>query len=104
MMRASPVSVCLLLLTGCVWPGARKMNDLRLGMTKQEVLDVMGPPVGTGAEGKAEFLYYKLDEQSFLRSGGYLVPYVVKLVEGRVEYYGRQDGLADGMDKEKHKQ
>ena len=85
-----PCSLLLLsvfCLAGCSTP-ASKINDIRIGMTKSEVLAVMGPPVSITADPKAEYLNYSLAEG---RTGPDqpVTPYEVKLVNGRVESYGR---------------
>lgn len=91
------------MLACCVHPSAQRTRDLRLGMTREEAIAVMGQPVGVGAEAGGEFLYYKLDEESFAKSGGYLAPYFVRLVDGRVESFGRMAGSPGATEKAKHK-
>jgi hypothetical protein len=73
-------------LAGC--GSARNMNKLSVGMTKGEVEKVMGQPKFTSAKSGAEYLRYNL-------SGGHKLnddfrdEYYVKLVEGKVESYGK---------------
>ena len=80
--------VSALLLTGCV-SRSDKISDVRIGMPKDEVLKVMGPPKSTSAQDRAEYLIYFLFEQvSPIGSGGYW-RYYVRLVDGKVESFGR---------------
>ncbi len=68
---------------------ASKISAVRLGMTKQEVISVMGTPTSVSAQGKSEFLNYALsetDDHAFL---GITTPYYVRLIDGRVESFGR---------------
>ncbi len=75
-------------LAGCAT--APKMNRLSLGMTKQEVVSVMGRPDSTSAPGDGvELLRYQLSPQ-----GGPIIhliteEYVVKMVNGKVVTYGK---------------
>ncbi len=72
----------LLFISGCA-ASASKMNGLTLGMTKDRVLQVMGEP-GTTSETKG-ILYLKYT----LRSGLISDDYYVRLVDGKVDAYGR---------------
>ena len=66
-----------------------KINAIQLGMTKSEVITVMGEPVSISAQGGAGYLNYALSENSddaFMR---FTTPYYVRLVNGKVESYGR---------------
>lgn len=92
---------CLALLSGCVHPSAGKMNNLAVGMTKQEVVQVMGLPVSTSAQAGAAYLTYQLDEENFVRSQGHLVRYYVRLIDGKVESFGRV-GDFDSTKDQKH--
>ena len=48
------------LLSGCATSG--KINAVQLGMSKSEVIAVMGNPVSSSAKGESEYLNYKLSE------------------------------------------
>lgn len=76
----------LLVLTmaaiGCAT--GHKLNDISLGMSKQEVISVLGPPVSTSAKEGVEFLNY-----SFFDSDIGWRPYYVRIISGKVESYGR---------------
>lgn len=84
-MKITYLLILVVFLVGCATPTSRKMNRLSVGMTKSEVLDAMGRPSSTSAPGKGfEFLRYRLSPP---RSVPY--EYFVRLVDGRVDSYGR---------------
>lgn len=79
------------IVSGCaaIWPtNARKINNVSLGMTKAEVVQVMGAPDSTSAREGVEYLNYILLESA---DGivGYHSPYFIRIVGGKVEAYGR---------------
>jgi hypothetical protein len=62
-------------------------------MTREEVLSAMGAPESTSAQANVEYLTYFL-----LNSGSDFErhqPYIIRLVSGRVESFGRASELAD---------
>jgi hypothetical protein len=71
------------LLAGCSTPDT---NALRLGMTKEEAIRVMGNPDSVSAQGAYEYLNYTL--QRYTGYGSMTRPYSVRLLAGRVESYG----------------
>jgi len=83
--RCFVVLACLLLV-GCLAPV--DMSKVELGMTKDEVIRVLGTPYDYKAQGSTTYLIYKA-------SGTYTPSYVeyyaryVKLVDGKVESFGR---------------
>src|SRR5256885_14119116 len=77
---------CVLFLSGC-WTPASRMNDVRLGMSRAEVVAIMGQPSSTTADTSAEYLNYSLPEA--YSYAGTRTPYEVKLVNGKVVSYGR---------------
>jgi hypothetical protein len=72
------------MLIGCtIMP---RTADLRIGMTKEEAIKVMGTPSSVSAQANYEYLNYTLSESS-----GYMTmnrPYYIRLVDGKVESYG----------------
>ena len=80
------ILVALLVLVGCA-SSPKKMNKLAVGMTKTEVVSVMGKPKSTSASQGNEYLIYVMDASRV----DHLMPesYYVKLVGGKVEGYGR---------------
>jgi hypothetical protein len=54
------VLVAGMLLAACATAG--KIGGVRIGMTKDEAIAVMGPPASVSAQGQAEYLNYALSE------------------------------------------
>lgn len=85
-----------LLLTGCATP-ASKINGVQLGMSKADVIKIMGQPSSITADQEAEYLNYALTETPALFSSAYVAtPYAVKLQGGKVVAYGRSGGPSGG--------
>jgi len=83
-------------LGGCA--AATKLDDIRIGMSKPEVLTILGKPDSMSAQGNIEYLTYYLvpDSQGFVsgnRSSDQ--PYLVRIVDGKVESFGRFAQLFD---------
>jgi hypothetical protein len=79
--------VIALLFFGCAT--ARKINQINVGMTKEEVIAVMGPPVSTSAKEGVEYLNYKLSETDDDAFMGWTTPYYVRIRDGKVDAFGR---------------
>lgn len=83
----SLICVIAFLFFGCAT--AQKMNQIRVGMSKSQVIAIIGPPVSVSAKDGIEYLNYKLSEtgdDAFLGLG---TPYYVRIVNGRVDAFGR---------------
>lgn len=80
------VASAVFLLAGCVW-SAERMNQLSVGMTKAQVIDAIGSPRSSSAQGGVEYLNYVFTEQY-----GIARPqdYFVRLIDGKVESYGKK--------------
>ena len=76
-----------LALAGCATSG--KINTINIGMTKDEVIKVMGKPVSISAKGGTEYLNYKLSETDDDAFRGWTSPYYVRIINGKVDSYGR---------------
>jgi hypothetical protein len=72
------------LFAGCTT--ADQLNKLRIGMSKDQVVAVLGQPDSTSAQANIEYMTYYLSNDS---SYGRDQPYMVRLVEGKVESFGR---------------
>jgi outer membrane protein assembly factor BamE (lipoprotein component of BamABCDE complex) len=84
------LSIVVLFITGCATvPTASRISKVSVGMTKNDVIKVMGNPASTSAEGNSESLYYALAETDEDVRLGWKRPYYVKLVDGKVSSYGR---------------
>ena len=79
--------VAIMLMIGCAT--AHKINSVSLGMSKQEVVTVLGPPVSTSAKEGVEYLNYRFSETDRDAGRGWASPYFVRIVNGKVESYGR---------------
>jgi outer membrane protein assembly factor BamE (lipoprotein component of BamABCDE complex) len=77
----------MLALAGCATSG--KINAVSIGMTKDEVLKVMGDPVSISAKGNIEYLNYKLSETDDDAFMGWTTSYFVRIINGKVDSYGR---------------
>lgn len=78
--------VMVFLLVAC-GTSSRAMNKVSVGMTKEEVIKQMGTPHSTSAQGKMEYMVYTLRTGSAM--SGYRERYFVRIIDGRVESYGR---------------
>jgi Short C-terminal domain len=87
MRRIFVIALVALALNGCATAG--KIAGVRLGMTKDEVVAVMGKPASVSAQGRAEYLNFALSETDDQAFYGVTSPYYVRLVDGRVESFGR---------------
>jgi hypothetical protein len=80
--------VVFLIITGLIWGcagTATKLDKIQLGMTRDEVIQVMGRPTHVSARENVVFLNYRLRSQSFFTD-----EYFVRLMEGKVDLFGRR--------------
>ena len=79
--------IMVMLVSGCACMGKpliSRTNELRLGMTKDEVISILGEPVSTQANiEEGERLEYWVSEHFMA------VPYSVTIKDGKVVKYGR---------------
>jgi hypothetical protein len=82
-------TIAMLFLYGCA--GTPKMNTLSVGMTKAEVIAVMErEPDSTSAQRGVEYLTYLLWRDFWnRRPGDYSDRFFVKLINGKVESFGK---------------
>ncbi|HTQ31311.1 MAG TPA: SHOCT domain-containing protein [Opitutaceae bacterium] len=72
------------LLAGC--STADKLNQIQIGMTKDQVITILGAPDSTSAQANVEYLTYYLEgDPGYGRDR----PYMVRVVDGKVESFGR---------------
>ncbi|HKM55220.1 MAG TPA: SHOCT domain-containing protein [Isosphaeraceae bacterium] len=84
---------CLILaalLVGCAT--SDKLNYVHIGMTKDQVVAVLGTPDSTSAQANVEYLTYYLTAES---GYGRDQPYMIRLVNAKVESFGRFAQLFD---------
>lgn len=84
------VLVLAAFLAGCV--SADKLNNIHIGMSKDEVTNLLGQPNSTSAQANIEYLTYYLAVDS---GNSRDQPYSVRLVDGKVESFGRFAQLFD---------
>lgn len=65
-----------------------KMNDIEIGMTKKQVIEIMGQPGSTSAINNTMYLNYILHEWNH-PDGKEKTAYFVRLIDGKVESYGK---------------
>jgi hypothetical protein len=68
------------------------LNNVHIGMSKEQVTGLLGKPDSTSAQANVEYLTYYLSAES---GYGRDQPYMVRLVNGRVESFGRFAQLFD---------
>lgn len=81
--------VLLLCLGLCGYAAASDINSVSLGMSKEDVIKLMGKPESTSEIDGTEYLEYKVPETGENRSNVANMSYVVWIKEGRVNSYGR---------------
>ena len=91
-MKNRILALFVLLLAGCA-TSTTNLNKISIGMTKAEVIQIMGQPESTRANQGVEYVIYTLHESTGLLAvpgvGLYPVPvndkYFVKIAGGHVE-------------------
>jgi len=79
-------------LEGCAT--APKMNNLSVGMTKQDVVSILGQPDSCASPGSGlELLHYRLSTTFEHRIDQITNVYFVRMVNGKVESYGQVDDV-----------
>jgi len=74
----------LILVMGCVT--SQNLYNVRVGMTKEEVVRTLGKPHSVAATGSTEILVYNLEREAM----GGLGQYFVRIVNGRVDAFGER--------------
>jgi hypothetical protein len=78
----------LIVVSGCATT-SKKMNKLSLGMTKEQVMKIMGEPTSASATDGVEYMNYTLYESGTANQLGIGTPYFVRIKGGAVESFGR---------------
>ena|SRR3989338_10264393 len=82
---------------GCATTSAR-INNLNLGMSKSEVIKIMGSPNATKAKDNTEILEYFLHPaNNYWTSITYPEPYWIFIVDGKVSQYGKAGDFGTSM-------
>jgi len=89
MLKIIIIFLCFLFV-GCTGTTAN-LNRISLGMTKEEVIQEIGRPDSVSAKDNAEYLvyYWATPKQIFVDENS-LPEYFVRLVDGKVESYGKK--------------
>lgn len=78
--RVVGLALAVMLLFGC----ASKMNQVQLGMSRDQVISAVGTPSSTSAMDNTEFLKYQLCSDWIFTDR-----YFVRLTDGKVDAFGR---------------
>lgn len=78
--RVVGLALAVMLLFGC----ASKMNQVQLGMTRDQVISAVGTPSSTSAMDNTEYLKYQLCSDWIFTDR-----YYVRLTDGKVDAFGR---------------
>ena len=77
--------LCTMVLLLVCAGSAKKINDLNIGMTKSDVIHIMGEPNYTSGSGNVEILSYKLKTDCCFSD-----TFFVRIKEGKVDRFGQQ--------------
>lgn len=80
--RIIAIFIAIVFVFGCATP-SKKLNQINLGMTKKEVIEIVGEPNSTSATKNVEILKYRLATGGF-----FTTEYAVRLQDGKVDAYG----------------
>lgn len=69
---------------------AGRMNDLRVGMTREEAIKIMGRPHTVSAMEGVEYLNYNLTATNHDEFHSIKTPYFVRIIDGKVNAFGRR--------------
>lgn len=85
MRRLAFAAIAALMLAGCNPSSMQNWQKLSLGMTKAQVIDTLGSPKNTAAQGNVEYLSYTVVDNV-----GFSVPErrYVRIVNGKVDAFG----------------
>ena len=76
------IAIVSVLLSGC-FAKAGRTSGVNYGMSKQELIAVMGAPVSASTHGSSQYLNYSVCETENQTLNGVMRPYVVRLIDGR---------------------
>lgn len=85
---APVIIIASLMTTGCATTSAKRLNEISVGMTKSEVIQILGNPESVSGNGSQELFLYTLSNS--FTNAEWNSTYAVQFVEGRVVRYGRQ--------------
>jgi Short C-terminal domain len=89
------IQFLILILIGAILAGCAtsdQLNNIRIGMTMDQVMSILGKSDSMSAQANVVYLTYYLDSPNL---NGREQPYMVRLVDGKVESFGRFRQLFD---------
>jgi hypothetical protein len=89
------IQLLALILIGALFAGCAtsdQMNRIRIGMTKDQVVDILGKPDSMSGQANVVYLTYYLEAPNRYEQEQ---PYMIRLVDGKVESFGRFRQLFD---------
>lgn len=84
-MRALLTAMIAIALAACVT--SKKLNRVEVGMTKAQVIQVMGKPFATSAKDGIEYMRYNLYTR--IEPFAQTSEHFVRIVDGRVDAFGQ---------------
>ncbi len=99
MKRIASLLTALVIMCGCA-TSSDWLNRINLGMTKQEVIQQIGPAHTTAAQGNVEILTYWMDRE---QRGG-KEEYYIRLVGGKVESFGHKGDFGTTVEAQKREE
>ena len=87
-MKIKTLLVAAMLLSSCAT--SQKINRVSVGMDETEVVKIMGTPVSKSAIGGIVYMNYSLYETSEAAQFGRGTPYFIRIINGKVEAFGRK--------------
>ena len=87
-MKNRNVALAALILVGCT-TSARSLNKVSVGMTKAQVVEVLGQPQSTRDKEGIEYLHYQFSEQGDMIWWKPQHDYFVRLTNGVVDAWGK---------------
>lgn len=93
------ITLVTLIVTIISCATSNKINSISLGMTKEQVIRSMGNPNSVSAQSGVEYLIYKLTDTSTNAYYGITTDYYVRIIDGKVESYGRMGDFDSSKEK-----
>lgn len=100
-MKLLPILMITVSLVGCATNKGERLAQVSVGMTKAEVISVMGTPGSVSAAEGVEVLRYPVSASRALFSTDF-AEYYVRLVGGQVTDFGNASELGKGTADPKH--
>ena len=85
LLRRTLVMLLVMALMGGCAMSSQKINSVKLGMLKTEVIQVMGEPNYVAAKDDVEILNYKLTSDGLFKD-----EYIVRIKNGKVDLFGKR--------------